>query len=377
MARDPRGRSRREGSSRRGGGETVSRGGGEGVPRSGGGGASHGSGRGASRGSGGGESRGSCGGASCGSGNVVAHGGGEGVSHRLVGSASEGGGVVLHGGGEGSSHSEGSSHGASSRVEYPRRDMGPKVPKEEDVEVLEIPHSPHGRLLLGDTSIDQLGPSMTEMQIADMRAAWGIPDHVWLRPLRGDEHFSHPEIGWACFYEYQLKCGLSFPIPEELQYLLSCLNIAVGQLSPNALRQLMGLLLLWMLCRQQCPSINEFNSLFKMQYSTKVGDGGCVNFQARGRMVIEDLPSNIYGRWRGRPCLVGGRWQNPDMMHQVPTRFQPINEYRDCVFSAFCNWCVLTPSLCILVRQETALTTLKQKHVVRVMGALKGLLSFV
>ncbi|PRQ38946.1 hypothetical protein RchiOBHm_Chr4g0419581 [Rosa chinensis] len=272
--------------------------------------------------------------------------------------SSSGGEGIPRGGGSRSSHwgiagrsrgsSEGSSRGASARVERP---VVSDVPDTEEVEVLEIPRTPRGRLLLGETPIDQPGPSMMEEQIAKLRATWAIPESVLLRLLREGEVFSHPPLGCASFYEYQLRCGLTFPLPEELQYLLSCLNIAVGQLSPNALRQIMGVLLLWKLSKLLCPSIGEFNSLFKLSDSTKRGDSGCVNFRVCCCIVIKELPSNIYSCWRGWMCLVGGRWQNPDMVHRAPSRFQSIS------------------FLCVVVRQEVKLTTLEMKRMARVMGA--------
>ncbi|XP_024156141.1 rRNA 2'-O-methyltransferase fibrillarin-like [Rosa chinensis] len=184
MVCENRSRGRRERSSREGlgasrGGVGESRGGGEGASRSHDGSGSQRTGEGDSRG-GGGAPRGSIVGSSLGSG-------------------------------------KGSSRGVSSRVE---RLMVADVPEAEVIKVLDIYRSPLGRLLLGATRIDQQGPSMTEEQIAEMRTAWAIPDNISLRPLRDGETFSHPQLGWACFYEYQLRCGLSFPIPEELQYLL-------------------------------------------------------------------------------------------------------------------------------------------------------------
>ncbi|XP_062005902.1 rRNA 2'-O-methyltransferase fibrillarin-like [Rosa rugosa] len=150
MAREHRGRGRREGSSG-GGGEGVS-GGGVGV--------SHGGGEGASRG---GAVR-------------TSRGGGEGASRKRGEGAPPGGAVgTSRGGGDGSSHV------VPSRVEQV---AGPEVPEAGNVEVLEIPHSQGGRLLLGEMPIDQPSLSMIEEQIADMRTTWGIPVNVLLRPLR-------------------------------------------------------------------------------------------------------------------------------------------------------------------------------------------------
>ncbi|PRQ45981.1 hypothetical protein RchiOBHm_Chr2g0084191 [Rosa chinensis] len=165
---------------------------------------------------------------------------------------------------------------------------------------------------------------MTREEIDKMRAMCEIPLEVLLHLIGGGEHVRHHDEGWSCFYEYQLRCGLSFPIPRQLQYLLSCLNVAIGQLSPNTLKQIMGILCCGGYVTRSARVFDEFNYLYKLQYSKKAGDGGYVNFKARGR---EDLILNIHAQWRrSRLCMVSGTWQNLRTVHRVPFHFQPIVE---------------------------------------------------
>ncbi|XP_062021161.1 uncharacterized protein LOC133737665 [Rosa rugosa] len=131
MTREHRSRCRRESSSR--GGEGVSRGS-VGTSRGGGVGISRSHGEGAPRGGAVGRSRGG--------GEGVSRGGGEGGPRGGAVGSSRGGG-------------DGSSRGVSSRVE---QTVGSDMPEVENVEVLEIPHLPLGRLLLGEMPIDQPGP---------------------------------------------------------------------------------------------------------------------------------------------------------------------------------------------------------------------------
>ncbi|KAL6124685.1 hypothetical protein ACLB2K_077197 [Fragaria x ananassa] len=49
-----------------------------------------------------------------------------------------------------------------------------------------------------------------------------------------------PSGNFTLVYEYQLRCGLTFPLSPFVQYTLACLHVAPGQVTPIMLRQILG-----------------------------------------------------------------------------------------------------------------------------------------
>ncbi|KAL6127506.1 hypothetical protein ACLB2K_070871 [Fragaria x ananassa] len=78
----------------------------------------------------------------------------------------------------------------------------------------------------------------------------------------GGVKFWDPPGKFTLVYEYQLKCGLMFPLPPFVQYTLACLHVAPGQVTPNMLKQILGTSVLFRLLKQEFPNCDEFNALF-------------------------------------------------------------------------------------------------------------------
>ncbi|KAK9905153.1 hypothetical protein M0R45_000489 [Rubus argutus] len=82
--------------------------------------------------------------------------------------------------------------------------------------------------------------SMTPKEIEALRINFRIPSNVVLRPLRDGELATNPPAGWVAVHEHQFKCGLTLPLHPWVQRILSDLDLAVGQITPNMWKQLLG-----------------------------------------------------------------------------------------------------------------------------------------
>ena len=74
---------------------------------------------------------------------------------------------------------------------------------------------------------------ITDDSLSMLRTIYGIPDDVELRAPREDERADWAVSGWTCFYEYTLRLGFRFPIPELVRRMLMYYDLAPGQLMPN------------------------------------------------------------------------------------------------------------------------------------------------
>ena len=115
-----------------------------------------------------------------------------------------------------------------------------------------------------DSFWDPPGESMTSSELKALRENWSIPEEVLLRPLGRGVNFWNPPDNFTLVYEYQLKCGLMFPLPTFLQYTVACLHVASGKVTPNMLRQILGTWVLFRLLGQEFPNCEEFNACWHM-----------------------------------------------------------------------------------------------------------------
>ena len=81
--------------------------------------------------------------------------------------------------------------------------------------------------------------------LESIRGRFQIPSEVFSRlPHTGEKacSFAHEEVS---FYEVAFSCGLKFPVHPFIHHLLSNLNIAPGQLAPNAWRMVVNCMAIW------------------------------------------------------------------------------------------------------------------------------------
>ena len=89
------------------------------------------------------------------------------------------------------------------------------------------------------------------------------------RPNGKAYSFAHSEVS---FYEATFSCGLHFPVHPFIMQLLSILNVAPGQLVPNAWRTIIGCMLVWVFAHDgDMITLNEFPHLYHLKPSTHYG----------------------------------------------------------------------------------------------------------
>lgn len=116
---------------------------------------------------------------------------------------------------------------------------------------------------LGDgTPVQEPRRSMTAKEIDSLRANYRIPGSVRLWPLRDGELATNPPEGWVAVHEHQFKCGLTLPLHPWVQQILSALNVAVGQVTPNMWKQLLGMYVIWDLSGLGWPTYDEVMSSY-------------------------------------------------------------------------------------------------------------------
>ena len=174
---------------------------------------------------------------------------------------------------------------------------------------------------------DEPVSSLSPEEIEQFREEWDIPSSIPMRGLYPGESACAPRDNFVAVHDNMFRNGFSVPLPQFVQYMLSMLQLAPGQVPPNQWRQLLGLGCLYYLSNMGWPTINEFRALYRLSYSKKAGSSGCVGFTARDyESVITDLPSSINKEWRAKVVLVGGPWQRKTRRHTVPNYFRAIGD---------------------------------------------------
>jgi hypothetical protein len=120
------------------------------------------------------------------------------------------------------------------------------------------------------------------------RRRYQIPEDVVLRIPESDEVACSSKYGDVAFYEADFNAGVRFPLQPLMRELLDRLNLAPGQLAPNAWRTVVGCMVMWkvlsdgkddltvdelLFCYKPCqiPASKGFWSLNMRQRGLKVG----------------------------------------------------------------------------------------------------------
>ncbi|GLT26764.1 hypothetical protein SLA2020_018090 [Shorea laevis] len=97
-----------------------------------------------------------------------------------------------------------------------------------------------------------------------------LPSHVLIRPVEVNERVcSAPRDHWMPMYVHYLAAGLRFPIPELLVGLLLDYSIGITQLTPNAVRMIIGFIVY---CRARgvgVPTVSMFKHFFLIKSGGK------------------------------------------------------------------------------------------------------------
>ena len=108
--------------------------------------------------------------------------------------------------------------------------------------------------------------------LKSIRKRFQFPEGVVIRLPHPNEKACTFARGEMSFYEATFSCGLRFPIHPFIMQLLSVLNIAPGQLVPNAWRMIIGCMLIWVSFHDgDMITLNEFLYLYHLKPPTHYG----------------------------------------------------------------------------------------------------------
>ncbi|PSS36174.1 Collagen alpha-1(VII) chain like [Actinidia chinensis var. chinensis] len=145
---------------------------------------------------------------------------------------------------------------------------------------------------------------MTQGDLDCLRETCSFPIGVQTRiPGKGEMVLSASSDEVA-FYEAAFPAGLRFPVHPTIRQILDFYSICPAQLSPNAWRNIISVLVIWRFHRPHL-SLNEFRCL----YTLLKGPGSeseWLYFKARpSKNVLKGAPSNVKG-WKRRFFFISG-----------------------------------------------------------------------
>lgn len=146
--------------------------------------------------------------------------------------------------------------------------------------------------------------TMTQGDLDRLRESCSFPVGIQARiPGKGETILSAGS-GEAAFYEAAFHAGLRFPMHPFIRRMLNFYGICSAQLSPNAWRNIISVLVIWRFSRHHL-SLNEFRCLYTLLKGPGL-ESGWLFFKARpGRSILKGAPSNVKG-WKTRFFFVSG-----------------------------------------------------------------------
>ena len=148
--------------------------------------------------------------------------------------------------------------------------------------------------------------SLEKKHLKSIRKRFQFPCGVVTRLPHSNEKayaFAHNEVS---FYKAAFSCGLRFPIHPFIMTLLSTLNVAPGQLVPNAWRTIIRCMSIWVFIHDgEMTTLNEFLHLYLLKSSTHYGYLHYFELLpwSRESRIISGFPTSFHD-WKSQYFLV-------------------------------------------------------------------------
>uniref|UniRef100_A0A2N9FY07 Uncharacterized protein n=1 Tax=Fagus sylvatica TaxID=28930 RepID=A0A2N9FY07_FAGSY len=143
------------------------------------------------------------------------------------------------------------------------------------------------------------------------RRKYQIPEDVVLRIPESDEVACSSRYGDVAFYEADFTAGVRFPMQPLMRELLDHLNLAPGQLAPNAWRSVVGSMVMWKVLSNGKDDLTLDELLFCYKPCQIPASPGfwTLNMRQRGLKLIVGNPSSNR-EWKDNYVFVcGDNWE--------------------------------------------------------------------
>uniref|UniRef100_A0A2N9IPB6 Uncharacterized protein n=1 Tax=Fagus sylvatica TaxID=28930 RepID=A0A2N9IPB6_FAGSY len=143
------------------------------------------------------------------------------------------------------------------------------------------------------------------------RRKYQIPKDVVLRIPESDEVACSSRYGDVAFYEADFNAGVRFPLQPLMRELLDHLNLAPGQLAPNAWRSVVGSMVMWKVLSNGKDDLTLDELLFCYKPCQIPASPGfwTLNMRQRGLKLIVGNPSSNR-EWKDNYVFVcGDNWE--------------------------------------------------------------------
>ncbi|GFZ08897.1 hypothetical protein Acr_20g0007050 [Actinidia rufa] len=163
--------------------------------------------------------------------------------------------------------------------------------------VVDVPSSPAPELNI-----------MTQDDLDRLRETCSFEIGVQTRIPRKGKTVLSASSGEVAFYEAVFSAGLRFPMHPTIRRILDFYGICPTQLSPNAWRNIISVLVIWRFHRCHL-SLNEFRCLYTLLKGPG-SDSGWFYFKARqGKNILKGAPRNVKGWKRNFFFVSGDVWE--------------------------------------------------------------------
>uniref|UniRef100_A0A2N9EW45 Major facilitator superfamily (MFS) profile domain-containing protein n=1 Tax=Fagus sylvatica TaxID=28930 RepID=A0A2N9EW45_FAGSY len=131
------------------------------------------------------------------------------------------------------------------------------------------------------------------------RRKYQIPEDVVLRIPESDEVACSSRYGDVAFYEADFNAGIRFPMQPLMRELLDRLNLALGQLAPNAWRMVVGSMVMWKVLSDGKDDLTIDELLFCYKPCQIPASPGfwSLNMRQRGLKLIDDNFIPVRREW--------------------------------------------------------------------------------